>query len=125
MLVLGSISRNRRQGVTKPAGLGERVPTSFSPLLPSPASTQTMTPNMLLTRPILLPFTLYTLFNLTTMLLEVPAVRLFEHAICVQTFQRSDIREAECKTAGVQDMLSFIIGWKLTLDACAGMQSHI
>lgn len=68
---------------------------------------------------IILPFIVYTLFNFTTMLLEVPTVKLFEHATCVRHFQR-EVDEAECKTPGIQNTLSQVVGWKLTLDACAG-----
>lgn len=70
-------------------------------------------------RAVVLPFVIYTLFNFTSMLLEVPTVRLFEHAACVRHFQR-DVDEAECKTPGIQNTLSQVVGWKLTLDACAG-----
>lgn len=75
---------------------------------------------MILTRAIIIPFALYTLFNFTSMLLEVPTLRLFEHAICVRSNQRLEVDEAECKPAGIQNMLSLVVGWKLTLDACAG-----
>jgi hypothetical protein len=71
-------------------------------------------------RGVILLFLLYTLFYFNIMLLEVPRVKLFEHAICVRQFQR-EVDEAECKTSGIQDTLSQVIGWKLTLDACAGI----
>lgn len=71
-------------------------------------------------RAISLPFALYTLFHFTVTLLEVPTVRLFEHATCVRHFKDRGVDEAECKSAGIQNTLASIVGWKLTLDACAG-----
>lgn len=70
-------------------------------------------------RAIVLPFVIYSLFNFTSMLLEVPTVRLFEYATCARHLQR-DVDEAECKTLAIQNTLSQVVGWKLTLDACAG-----
>lgn len=74
---------------------------------------------------VVVPFILYTLFNFATMLLEVPTVRLFEHATCVRAFHRLDVSETECKAADIQNTLSQVVGWKLTLDACAGMMISV
>jgi hypothetical protein len=73
-------------------------------------------------RATLLPFALYTLFGFTVMLLEVPNVRLFERAICVRHYKDTDVDEAACKKAAIQNTLSNIVGWKFSFDACAGME---
>ncbi|KAF2690060.1 hypothetical protein K458DRAFT_412898 [Lentithecium fluviatile CBS 122367] len=65
---------------------------------------------MILARAIVLPFVLYDLFNFTTMLLKVPTVRLFKHAICVCISQRRDIDKAVCRNKEIQDLLSSVKG---------------
>ncbi|KAL2680345.1 hypothetical protein Neosp_007942 [[Neocosmospora] mangrovei] len=73
-----------------------------------------------------LPFLLYLLFRFAFFLVEVPTVRMVEHAACHQQLDGgglslvsllTDFDEERCKTAPVQQQVSSIIGWKMCFDA--------
>lgn len=71
------------------------------------------------------PFSIYILFNFTTLLLEVPLVRLFELAICHRYFQDlapppGGFDESACKVPAIQDSLGHLVGWKMFFDAVPG-----
>ncbi|KAL8327941.1 hypothetical protein RB597_003989 [Gaeumannomyces tritici] len=68
-------------------------------------------------------FALYILFNFVTLLLlEVPIVRLLEHAICHRRLGGDGaVDERNCKIPAVQDSLASITGWKVFFDAVLGL----
>ncbi|EJT80754.1 hypothetical protein GGTG_00748 [Gaeumannomyces tritici R3-111a-1] len=67
-------------------------------------------------------FALYILFNFVTLLLEVPIVRLLEHAICYRRLGGDGaVDERNCKIPAVQDSLASITGWKMFFDAVPGL----
>ncbi|UPK93467.1 hypothetical protein LCI18_004402 [Fusarium solani-melongenae] len=79
-----------------------------------------------------LPFLLYLLFRFAYFLVEVPTVRMVEHATCHQQLDGrelglvsllTDFDEERCKTVPVQQQVSSIIGWKMCFDAVPGLLS--
>jgi hypothetical protein len=57
----------------------------------------------------------------------VPALRLYESAICRQYYHKQDgkwypdIDEGQCKIPEIQSSLSTLIGWKMAFDALPGL----
>ena len=79
--------------------------------------------------PIWIPYILYLLFRFAHFLLEVPTVRMIEHAVCHQQLNRvgldaasmlPELNEKACKTAAVQEQVARIVGWKMSFDAAPG-----
>jgi len=70
------------------------------------------------------------LFRLAQEMVNVPNVRLIEHAVC-DSFQRQPPAlpffhiekqklDYSCKTIPIQNEISFIIGWRFSIDALPG-----
>lgn len=63
-------------------------------------------------------------------LLELPAVGLFEAAICREYYQKTHVRftpdkEAMCKLPTIQNKLALVMGLKVAFDAIPGTQSKV
>ncbi|SMQ53072.1 unnamed protein product [Zymoseptoria tritici ST99CH_3D7] len=68
---------------------------------------------------------MFLLFRFAHFLLEVPTVRMIEHAICHERIQSVDPDESACKTALIQRQVSNVLGWKICCDAIPGVISVI
>ncbi|KAF2727237.1 MFS general substrate transporter [Polyplosphaeria fusca] len=73
-------------------------------------------------------FTLKFLVQLTSALIEIPAVQLFEAAVCRDYHQQWPLSSAadhdtslDCKLAPIQDKLALVMGLKVTFDAVPGL----
>lgn len=74
--------------------------------------------------PIFMLCILCLLFRFAYFLVEVPTVRMIEHAACQQQLGRAGPDppdETTCKGHAVQEQVSMIIGWKMSFDAAPGM----
>ena len=79
---------------------------------------------------LLLPFLIFFLMKFANLLLEVPTVRLLEKAICQRYYLdlgplrriilEDEVNESNCKIPMVQEVLSSVIGWKMSFDAIPG-----
>jgi MFS family permease len=72
------------------------------------------------------------LFNLfSNYMLVIPALRLYENAICRQYYHKrdgkwySDIDEGQCKIPEIQSSLATLIGWKMAFDALPGLLTAV
>lgn len=78
-------------------------------------------------------FALQFLFSFAKHIVEVPAIRLYEIAICNKYYRThdidngngafiiaQDIPERLCKVAPVQETLAAVVGWKFSFDALPG-----
>lgn len=89
-------------------------------------------------RPLIVPFIVFSLVKFSILFLEVPTIRIFEKAICNRFYsvERDDshkIRDgilwnggslgtdSECKLPAVQDLLADVTGWKMSFDAIPGI----
>ncbi|KAI1127103.1 major facilitator superfamily domain-containing protein [Nemania abortiva] len=78
------------------------------------------------------PYLAYFIFRFAHFLVEVPTLRMIEHAACNKVVHpdgyvsRDDAgitngNGGECNAASVQALISLVTGWKLSLDALAGL----
>jgi MFS family permease len=64
-------------------------------------------------------------------MLVIPALRLYENAICRQYYHKRDgkwypdIDEGQCKIPEIQSSLATLIGWKIAFDAVPGLLTAV
>jgi MFS family permease len=64
-------------------------------------------------------------------MLVIPALRLYENAVCRQYYHKrdgkwySDIDEGQCKIPEIQSSLATLIGWKMAFDALPGLLTAV